>query len=217
MIELNPDIPKDPEKVARIMASAVKIFAQHGYLQAKTAEIAKNAEVSKGIIFRYFGDKGHLYLATVAYVIDLLTKRADFSVWTEAKDLGDMIERAVRYKIQLQLEYPDEFRLSVQSFGEMNVLPEEIRPAIGELWQKQTTTSIATLEKPVLARMKLRPGVDKTVLEKLLTAIGNAVFADAQVFMKAHPDAKIEDFEPIISQIQAEYDILEHGFEAESV
>lgn len=214
MLEVNPDIPKDPEKVSRIMTSATKIFAEHGYLQAKTAEIAKAAEVSKGIVFRYFGDKGHLYLATVTYVIEMLTKRADFTVWTDAKDLGDMIERAVRYKIQLQLEYPAEFRLSIQSFGEMNVLPEEIRPAMRALWQKQTTTSLATLEEPVLDRMKLRPGVDKAVLKKLLSAVGTSVFTEAEGFMKQHPNAKIEDFEPIINEIRAEYEILEHGFEA---
>ncbi|MCH5461921.1 TetR/AcrR family transcriptional regulator [Lactobacillus sp. LC28-10] len=212
MLEMNPEIPKDPEKIDRIMASATKIFANNGYLQAKTADIAKDADVSKGIVFRYFGDKGHLYLATVTYVIDLLTKRADFTVWTDAKDLGDMIERAVRYKIELQLQYPDEFKLSVQSFGEMNVLPEDIRPQISELWQKQTTTSIAMLEEPVLDRMKLRPGVDKTILKKLLGSIGNSVFVEAEAFMKKHPDAKIEDFEPIINEIQAEYEILEHGF-----
>ncbi|WP_054655335.1 TetR/AcrR family transcriptional regulator [Secundilactobacillus silagei] len=63
MLELNPDIPKDPDKVDRIMKSATRIFAKNGYLQAKTADIAKDAEVSKGIVFRYFGDKGHLYLA----------------------------------------------------------------------------------------------------------------------------------------------------------
>ncbi|GAX04932.1 TetR family transcriptional regulator [Secundilactobacillus pentosiphilus] len=215
MLELNPDIPKDPEKVSRIMASATKIFAEHGYLQAKTADIARAAEVSKGIVFRYFGDKGHLYLATVTYVIEMLTERADFTVWTDAKDLGDMIERAVRYKIQLQLEYPAEFRLSIQSFGEMNVLPEEIRPAMSALWQKQTTTSLATLEEPVLDRMKLRPGVDKAVLKKLLNAIGTSVFTEAEGFMKQYPDAKIEDFEPIINEIREEYEILEHGFEAE--
>lgn len=214
MLEMNPEIPKDPEKVNRIMASATKIFARNGYLQAKTADIAKAAEVSKGIVFRYFGDKGHLYLATVTYVIEMLIETADFTVWTDANDLGEMIERAVRYKIELQLQYPDEFKLSVQSFGEMNVLPEGIRPQMSELWQKQTAASLAMLEEPVLNRMKLRSGVDKTIVKKLLSAIGSSVFADAERFMKAHPDAKIEDFEPIISDIKAEYEILEHGFEA---
>ena len=45
MLELNPDIPKDPDKVDRIMKSATRIFAKNGYLQAKTADIAKDAEV----------------------------------------------------------------------------------------------------------------------------------------------------------------------------
>lgn len=215
MLEMNPDIPKDPEKVDRIMTAAVQIFAANGYAQAKTEAIAKSADVSKGIVFRYFGDKAHLYLAAVKYVIDKLTQLADFTVWTDAKDLSDMIQRAVRYKIELQLKYPDEFRLSIQSFGEISALPQSIQPAIRECWQQQTSMSMTKLEKPVLARMKIRPGVDEKVLEKLMTAIADQVFSEAQVFMRQHPDAKIEDFEPIIQQIQSEYEILEHGFSAE--
>ena len=212
MIELNPDIPKDPDKVDRIMKSATRIFAKNGYLQAKTADIAKDAEVSKGIVFRYFGDKGHLYLATVEYVYERLTDVADLSVWTDAKDLGDMIERAVRYKIQMQLDYPAEFKVSVQSFSDMKLLPADVQPEMAEFWKKRTAQSTATLEQPVLDRMHVRAGVDKKVLAKLLNSVGEAVFADAEVFMQKHPNAQIEDFEPIIEQIRSEFDIIEHGF-----
>lgn len=212
MLELNPEVPKDPEKVDRIMKSATHIFAENGYLQAKTADIAKAASVSKGIVFRYFGDKEHLYLATVEYVINYLTEIADFSVWQDAVDLEDMIERAIRYKIELQLKYPDEFKLSVQSFAELPNLSKDVQSQIGQFWQKQANLGVAELTQPVLDRMELRPDVNRDVLMHVLTAVADQVFADAQVFMKQHPDARVEDFEPIISQIQDEYGILEHGF-----
>lgn len=212
MLEVNPEVPKDPAKVTAIMESATAIFAANGYTQAKTAEIAKDAGVSKGIVFRYFGDKAHLYLATVEYVFNKLTDLADFSVWTDSKDLLDMIERAVRYKIQMQLDYPAEFRLSVQSFAELKALPADVQPQIAQFWKQQTAMSTALLERPVLERMHVRPGVDKKVLEKLLNSVGEQVFAEAQVFMRSHPDAQIEDFEAIIAQIHAEFDIIEHGF-----
>lgn len=212
MLALNPEVPKDPEKVDRIMKSATHIFAENGYLQAKTADIAKAASVSKGIVFRYFGDKGHLYLATVEYVIEHLTSIADFSVWRDANDLGDMIERAVRYKIELQLQYPDEFTLSVRSFGELGSLPEEIQGEIAELWRNQTTMGMLELEQPVIDRMPIRDDVDRGTLQRLLSAVADQVFGDAQQFMQQHPKAKIKDFEPIIRQIQDEYRILERGF-----
>ena len=133
MLSVRPDVPKDPAKVSRIMQSATHIFALEGYQQAKTADIAKAADVSKGIVFRYFGDKGHLFLATVQYVIERLTDVADFKVWQDAQDLSDMISRALRYKISLQLEYPDEFRLSLRSFSEMSVLPDDVQAEMAQL------------------------------------------------------------------------------------
>ena len=212
MLSVRPDVPKDPAKVSRIMQSATHIFALEGYQQAKTADIAKAADVSKGIVFRYFGDKGHLFLATVQYVIERLTDVADFKVWQDAQDLSDMISRALRYKISLQLEYPDEFRLSIRSFSEMSVLPDDVQAEMAQYWQTQTTMSVDLLEKPVLDRMPIRDDIDQADLQRLLNAVTNQVFTDSQKFMTEHPEADIEDFEPFIQQIRSEYRILEHGF-----
>lgn len=212
MLSVRPDVPKDPAKVSRIMQSATHIFALEGYQQAKTADIAKAADVSKGIVFRYFGDKGHLFLATVQYVIERLTDVADFKVWQDAQDLSDMISRALRYKISLQLEYPDEFRLSIRSFSEMSVLPDDVQAEMAQYWQTQPTMSVDLLEKPVLDRMPIRDDIDQADLQRLLNAVTNQVFADSQKFMTEYPEADIEDFEPFIQQIRSEYRILEHGF-----
>lgn len=44
----------DQQKYTRILASALNQFVKHGYQKANIDEIAKDASVSKGLIFHYF-------------------------------------------------------------------------------------------------------------------------------------------------------------------
>jgi len=47
----------------RVLAAARKLFAQHGYLNTSTQEIASEAEVAEGSIFYHFGSKKNLLAA----------------------------------------------------------------------------------------------------------------------------------------------------------
>lgn len=54
------------EKQEKILRSALKLFAQHGYAATSTAKVAKEAGVSEGLIFRHFGNKEGLLAALLA-------------------------------------------------------------------------------------------------------------------------------------------------------
>ena len=56
------DVVTDPEKVTRILKTATEIFGQQGFIKSKTDQIANQAQVSKGLLFHYFGNKQALYL-----------------------------------------------------------------------------------------------------------------------------------------------------------
>lgn len=56
----------------RILEAAIKIFSEKGFSAATTSEIAKEAEVAEGTIFRYFPKKKELLHGIVLKVIDLL-------------------------------------------------------------------------------------------------------------------------------------------------
>jgi AcrR family transcriptional regulator len=57
---------RDPEaKRAQLMASARELFAKRGYGATTTADVARHAGVSEGIVFHHFGSKAEL-LASVA-------------------------------------------------------------------------------------------------------------------------------------------------------
>ena len=46
-----------PEKEEKILKSAIKIFSEKGFSASTTSEIAKDAGVAEGTIFRYFKTK----------------------------------------------------------------------------------------------------------------------------------------------------------------
>jgi AcrR family transcriptional regulator len=54
------------EKQARILAAAQRLFVAHGFGATTTADIARAAEVSEGIVFHHFGSKEGVLVAVAA-------------------------------------------------------------------------------------------------------------------------------------------------------
>lgn len=201
-----------PEKVARIITVACHEFAANGYHDTKTAVIAYEAQVSKGLLFHYFKTKANLYLETVHQTFAKINQAANWHVWQDAPDLKEMIVRALRYKIQLQLEFPDEFSLALQAYSENDRLPEDLRRQVQAIWTNLLADSVPMLIKPILARLPLRPEVDLKMVTKLILSFTNLIAAESKAMIQANPQIKIEAFDPIVQEATAYMAILEHGF-----
>ena len=59
------DTKKKTKKQEAIVEAAIKLFAEKGYANTSTAEIAKVAEVSEGTIFKHYRTKDHLLLSVM--------------------------------------------------------------------------------------------------------------------------------------------------------
>ncbi|MDA5388222.1 TetR/AcrR family transcriptional regulator [Loigolactobacillus backii] len=212
MTQTKEAIPKDPAKIQRIMESALHIFAQKGYRGAKTESIARVAEVSKGIVFRYYGNKEQLYLATLEFALKRVMDAADYSVWTSAADLTDMVVKATRYKIQLQLQFPDEFELSMSAYAPSDDLPTAMKTKIAKMYTQKTSAAIDLLLEPVLKRLNLRPGITIEDIQHMMDMVVTAIGQESSAFMKKHPHATIAEFDEIIDHAKRYLDILQNGF-----
>lgn len=205
-------VPMDPQKVERIMSVSLTEFAHHGYQGTKTDNIAKQANVSKGIIFRYYGNKGQLYLATIKFATEHITNVADYSVWQNAHDLDEMIVNATKYKIQLQLQFPDEFKILLDAYAGVGDAPAALRQKAAKFYANETNDNLNTLVEPVLNRLPVRSDIDRQTIQNLMVAVFNQVGLETKAFMKQHPDADLTDFDEIINHVRQYMDILEHGF-----
>jgi AcrR family transcriptional regulator len=66
------------DKEKRILESATKIFAQKGFYNTSTNEIAKDAKVAEGTIFRYFKTKKEILRSIMIQLINILSKKFVF-------------------------------------------------------------------------------------------------------------------------------------------
>lgn len=79
-----PGRPVDPDLQERrrreILDASAKLFAEKGYAQADTQDLADRLEVSKGTIFRYFPSKRELFEASIQHGLERLQTAVDSEV-----------------------------------------------------------------------------------------------------------------------------------------
>ncbi|MCL2754256.1 MAG: TetR/AcrR family transcriptional regulator [Oscillospiraceae bacterium] len=167
----------------KIIAAATREFAK-GYKAAHTDDIAREAGVSKGLLFHYFGSKEKLYAATLEHAFTVI-----FSEFIAQIDFsnGDIIERilqATKLKCELTHKYPSLFELSATAYIE-GTHAEKFMP----LYTDMTTRLFANIDESLF-----KEGIDAQKAAKVIhwSLTG---YANAQVV----PDKKL-------AQYQSEYE-----------
>lgn len=64
------------EKYHRILQSAIAVFAEHGYFNARVSDIAKKAKVADGTIYLYFKNKEQILMAALDSAFDSFMETA---------------------------------------------------------------------------------------------------------------------------------------------
>lgn len=91
-------------RTEEILAAAAKLFAEKGYADADTQELADRIGVGKGTLYRYFPSKRELFLAAADLGMQRLGERIDTCTPPDADPLESM-----SIAIQTYLAFFDEF------------------------------------------------------------------------------------------------------------
>lgn len=89
-----PKQQRSIDKKNRIIASGYELFAEKGYFNTNTAEIAKRAGVSTGIVYGYFHDKRDILIDVLDIYIEMVSTKL-YSVFEERakdNDLSKLVE-----------------------------------------------------------------------------------------------------------------------------
>ena len=99
------------EKQIKILDTALQLFAHQGYANTATRTIAREAEVSEGLIFRHFENKEGLLEAIVDQGI------ADIEAYTEQvlpfSDPRELIDRTIEFPLLMVQSKPDFWKLQM--------------------------------------------------------------------------------------------------------
>ncbi len=121
-----PRTPAENDRIRRatreqILQTALSLFCDRGYYATSIAEIAKLAQISKGLLYHYFPSKAEVLSALVDLRIDevLLVMNAATAKPTPAAQIRQIIEGALA-DVQRQ---PEVFRFYLNLFGQPKLDP----------------------------------------------------------------------------------------------
>lgn len=162
------------EKQNRMINAALKIFAQNGYQKASTDDIVKEAGISKGLLFHYFGSKAGLYIFVYEYSARYMAMEMQRAVALREKDLFMLLTQVEDAKNVLLRNYP-----YMQKFLLTNkdIQDEEIHSAVSEY-----TDLIPKAMEEVLNRAdysRLVDGVDADFLVRSMNYITRGLMETA--------------------------------------
>jgi len=96
----------DPQRRDAILNAALKEFSSQGYDNASTNVIAKEAGISKALMFHYVSSKQELFLVVYDYFSDLIKKEYFELMNYDEKDIFDRLRQSYLLQIKLFEKYP---------------------------------------------------------------------------------------------------------------
>lgn len=110
------------KKRDRLLNAALKEFVMQGYERASTNSIAKEAGISKPLLFHYVESKQELYFFVYQYFSELLEQEYYTKLNLENRDIFDRLRKSYELQIRLLMQYPCIFGL--QKLSDMEKLRE---------------------------------------------------------------------------------------------
>ena len=100
-----PQQKRSIDKKNRIIEAGYKLFAEKGYFNTNTAEIAKEAGVSTGIIYGYFHDKKDILIEVLDIYIDKIFNPVFemFNGITKPVNFGKIIPHVIDMAVRIHL------------------------------------------------------------------------------------------------------------------
>ena len=195
------------EKRNVILGSGIREFSQKTYSEANTDTITKNSNISKGLLFHYFGTKSNFYLYCLERALQTLV--VDFTP-NKDKDFYDVVFSSLDEKIELIQKFPDEMHFinmaSRESNASIQISKNELLKKYTELGKKNSFE----VYSQALQKIDLKDKNNPKVLEALMlytTSIMNKYLIQYQ----ETPDDFFMDMSRIQNEIKIYLDFLING------
>ena len=197
-------------KQQRILEACIQEFAEKGYENASTNVIIKDAEISKGILFHYFGNKKSLFLYVVEHCLQFFISEYRKYPRQLSGDILDRILELGMIKLKITHANPKMSKLVLHAY--MNT-PKDIRTEIHSKYAKLSNDLLPSIFEDIDVSV-FRNGVDpKKALEMVMLFLA----ALQEKYTKAYVGREQEllgDMEKIMEEYSEYVDILKYGMYA---
>ncbi|MDA9470486.1 TetR/AcrR family transcriptional regulator [Enterococcus sp. 5H] len=206
------EIHIDQEKYERILQAALVQFAAGGYQKASTDKIAVEAEVSKGLIFHYFGKKQVLYEKTISHVIDFLNEQSQDLFLKNYTDLVEVVVVSTQHKLKLEQKYPEYIHLLISAYAEKETLPKEIQMKLS-LYLEQNMESANKLFQNIVKQLPIKADITEQDVVQLVSGVFHQIYTESLYYLNTHPEiTEIKQLQFLAERAEIYMNILQNGF-----
>jgi len=123
-LESHKIMAMEPEKRERVINAAMQEFSK-GYKQAYTDTIVKEAGISKGLLFHYFGTKEGLYNFILLNACETIYNEYLTLIDLKQQDIIEKIWQMTLLKMDLSYKYPALFEFVAKAYMELQENPND--------------------------------------------------------------------------------------------
>jgi AcrR family transcriptional regulator len=157
------------EKQDRILNGALKIFALNGYKNGSTDVIVKEAGISKGLLFHYFGTKQELYRFLRDYSIRFLQLEIRSNVSGSETDYFTIWRQIIASEESIMDQYP--YMIAFLESAETETDPDTFEPED----EKKRSRDVYSKALQNADFVHINPEVDIKAIEEMLHFTRNNV------------------------------------------
>ncbi len=196
-----------PEKEKKILKAAIAVFSEKGYSASTTSEIAKNAGVAEGTIFRYYKTKKDILHSILIHFINSFGSRLIFSSIekilenADEKDLRSLFKELLYDRLKLAESFFPLARIMISEA----MFHEDIREALYQSILPKGIKMISTAQEKLKERGLIRSDISSTAMLRSTMGCLASLIAQKLLF---NNKTSIAGFESEIDQV---IDILLYG------
>lgn len=196
------------EKKKRIIDVCVEEFSQNGYENSSTNNIVKNAGISKGILFHYFGNKKNLYLYVLDYSLEYMMEKILKMFDHNSSDIFEKIMNTGIVKLKIAYEFPQIYKFLFDAFTH---IPEELKEDIQARYNKMYQISLPVFLKDI-DTSKFRKDIDvNRAIELIVLALEGVSKKYLNMFKDKSADDVLTEMENIKKEYNEYLDMLKNG------
>lgn len=197
----------DQDKQDRIINAAIKEFALKGYDLASTNEIVKEAGISKGLLFHYFGNKKKLFLFLFDHCYGLFVEQFYQKIDLAETDFFKRMRQSVIVKMELLSAYPDLFKFIERSYMEDS---PEVKAEIEKKIKELIVVNIGKVYEGI-DYSKFRADIDLQKVLKIITWTFEKMGEEELNKAKLSPAYQI-DYKKVFAESEEYFEILIKAF-----
>jgi len=176
------------EKQDRFINASLKIFSENGYQKASTDDIVREAGISKGLLFHYFGSKLGLYEFVYNYSTKLLMMEYSGNVSSEGMDFFELQKQMEVSKKNIMISYPYMNVFVGKAFREESF---EVLSVVADSMDQYSECLAQTYAKADISRFK--EGIDPSAILKMSIFVADGVLNEQFQNGRIDPDAYYEE------------------------